>query len=795
MLRSILSRGIVALAVSCLILPGAFSASTIERVSLDDLGNEADDHSEDASISGDGRFVAFASTATNLVPGDAGGFKDIFVYDRAAGTIQRASVDDAGTGGDNGSDKPGISRDGLFVAFASTASNLVAGDMNGVSDIFVRDLLAGTTERVSVNDAGIEGNGGSWVPGISADGRYVVFVTGASNFAAGQGDVYVYDRQSGTIEEVCKNDVGVGGNGASFTPFISADGRFVIFGSYSTNLVTGDTNGVPDIFVFDRQSATIERVSVSDAGVEGNANCWNSPTISDEGRFAAFTSDASNLVADDLAMTLDAFVFDRQTKTIEMVSKDDLPVRNNAYHNASISADGRYVAFDAFDFSYASGDTNAKIDIILCDRQTGGYEVASLDELGFPAGGKHPALAGDGGCVAFKASAALVTGDSNLKTDIYASCGVMVVPTPTPTSTISETATESASHTPSGTATFTPTVTESGTRTPTCSETLTVTVTPTATLTFSESGTLTQTMTATPSATRSGTATQSASVTRTGTGTATPTVTAEETASATATASRSASATSTCTASLTASRSASATSTCTASLTLSCSATVTATPTVSLTVSETVTPSVTRTYSRTFTDTLSDTLTATLSPTRTQSSTISHTLSLSTTATASATPTYSDVDTATVTPTATRTVTPAVSPSLTPSASVTATTTASLPPTPLLTHTITLTATPLPLAIADVAAYPNPWNGAGEVYITFLLSAPAERLVISIYTVANRKVGERTLERVGGGSYARLGVDEGWCGRMGNGIYLFTVEVYEGSLLVDRKVGKIVVLR
>src|SRR5207247_1588614 len=196
------------------------------------------------------RFLAFASDATSLVPGDTNGNTDVFVHDRQTGTTERVSVDSAGHEGNGYSQQPAISADGRFVAFTSDATNLVPGDTNGVTDVFVHDRQTGTTERVSVDSAGNQGDrrsGNSLSrPAISAGGRFVAFASDATTLVPGDTngdvDVFVHDRETGTTERVGERAVerpfGVTG------PSLSADGRFVAFAS-RTLLFPGDTNGVP----------------------------------------------------------------------------------------------------------------------------------------------------------------------------------------------------------------------------------------------------------------------------------------------------------------------------------------------------------------------------------------------------------------------------------------------------------------------------------------------------------------------------------------------------------------------
>src|SRR5262249_38340734 len=234
-----------------------------ERVSLDSAGAQGNALSSDPAISGDGNFVAFVSGATNLVAGDGNGTLDVFVRGRASATTERVSVDSSGIEGNDASsdlDRPAISSDGRFVAFSSLATNLVAGDGNGKSDVFVRDRLNATTERVSVDSSGAEGNDFSQYPSISSDGRLVAVTSGASNLVPGDTnatvDVFVRDRQSAATERADVNWAGAEANALSSPyPSISGNGTFVAFHSFATNLVPADTNATTDIFVRIRVAA------------------------------------------------------------------------------------------------------------------------------------------------------------------------------------------------------------------------------------------------------------------------------------------------------------------------------------------------------------------------------------------------------------------------------------------------------------------------------------------------------------------------------------------------------------
>src|SRR6185369_14522481 len=235
-----------------------------ERVSVADGGAQANADSFNAAVSADGRFVAFESLASNLVASDTNARRDIFVRDRLGSATERVSVATGGGQANGDSFKPSISGDGRFVAFESLATNLVSDDSNGVRDIFVHDRQTGATERVSVSGAGVPGSRDSFNPSLSADGRFVAFESLATNLVGGDGngrrDIFIRDRQAGATERVSVATGGVEANGDSFHPSVNADGRFVAFESLATNLVAGDGNGRRDVFVRDVQGGATERV-------------------------------------------------------------------------------------------------------------------------------------------------------------------------------------------------------------------------------------------------------------------------------------------------------------------------------------------------------------------------------------------------------------------------------------------------------------------------------------------------------------------------------------------------------
>ncbi|MEV2237136.1 hypothetical protein [Micromonospora sp. NPDC049891] len=405
--------------------PAAATAAGTEWLSTA-LGGHAGDGASFAAVpSADGRYVAFTSTATNLVPGDTNHADDVFVRDRATGAIARVSLATGGGAGDGDSYLPAISADGRYVAFASTATNLVPGDANHAEDVFVRDRATGVTTRVSLAADGTEAEAGAGTPAISADGRYVAFVSTAplvSDDTNATSDVFVRDRVTGTTGRISVSATGGPAGGGGNDPAISADGRYVAFTSPAADLVPGDTNGQQDVFVRDRATGRTERVSVARHG--GSADDYSiSPAISADGRYVAFASAATNLVPGDTNRVTDVFVRDRLTGRTERVSaRPGSAPGGGASDRPTISADGRFVGFYSAATNLLPGDTNHVEDVFVRDRLTDRVERLSVTITGGqtdePSG--DPRLSADGRYLVFTSLATnLVPGDDNGDLDVY----------------------------------------------------------------------------------------------------------------------------------------------------------------------------------------------------------------------------------------------------------------------------------------------------------------------------------------------------------------------------------------
>jgi len=401
---------------------------------------EANNNSQDPAVNDNGQFIAFSSDAANLIGtgNDTNGFKDIFLYNKSTGTTSRVSLATSGTEADNNSQTPAISGNGRYIAFSSDATNLIGAgnDTNGVRDIFLRDRLANVTTRVSVDSGGVEADNNSQNPAISSDGRFIAFSSDATNLIGtdinGFRDIFIHDRLAGTTSRVSVATSGTAGDNNSETPSVSSDGRFIAFASDAANLLGagGDTNGFTDIFVRDRTTATTKRVSVSTASAEGN-NASTSPSISSTGQFIAFASDATNLLGagGDTNITGDIFFHDSGTAVTTRVSVGPAGLEaNSASLDPAISANGWLVVFSssATNLLGAGGDTNAVQDVFLFDRTTG--ITSRLSEAGDGTEANNnsqaPAISGDGLFSAFSSDAGNLLGagvDTNGFRDIFVS--------------------------------------------------------------------------------------------------------------------------------------------------------------------------------------------------------------------------------------------------------------------------------------------------------------------------------------------------------------------------------------
>jgi len=406
------------------------------RESLTETHGEANGDSGFPAVADNGAFLAFQSDAADVVPGDTNGTTDVFVRDRRgtpAFSTRRVSVASDGTQADGPSRRPSISDDGARVAFVSEATNLAPGDTNGAADVFVHDLLTGTTTRVSVATDGTQADGRTRdAVAISADGSRVAFVSEATNLAPGDtndaADVFVHNLLTGTTTRVSVATDGTQADGPTRDAVaISADGSRVAFVSEATNLAPGDTNGAADVFVHDLLTGTTTRVSVATDGTQADGEAYPEVALSRDGTTVAFTSDATNLVPGLEGEVTRVFVRRLDTGTTEVVSvPDGGGSADGDCGEPAVSETGRYVAFVCEATNLVPGDTNDVPDVFRRDRQTGRTERVSLGaddaEANGPAG--EPALSRNGLLVAFASLAdnllGAQSGDANGTWDVFA---------------------------------------------------------------------------------------------------------------------------------------------------------------------------------------------------------------------------------------------------------------------------------------------------------------------------------------------------------------------------------------
>ncbi len=396
------------------------------RVSVAPDGTEADGHSWAPAMSADGRFVAFEADATTLSSEDADNYKDIFVSDLRTGALELITRSPSGQPANGDSFGPSLSADGRYVAFTSPASNLVSGDTNGVLDAMVHDRLTGDTEVVSLTTVGVAAGVNSGAYSISGDGRRIAFFSFAANVVAGDTnnlpDIFVRDREAGTTERVDVATDGTQANAFASQAKISTDGRFVVFDSGASTLVPGDTNnGAADVFVRDLDLDRTERVSVATDGTEGNSSSQFG-AISADGRYVSYRSFSSNLVPNQEVATGHVYLRDRQLGTTERIDVTSAGEEAASVSNdTAISADGRYVAFYSFAKNVVPDDTTDGPDLFVRDRVTGATERISVGESGgSDSWSTTPSMSADGRYVAFRSAGSnLVLGDTNDVWDIF----------------------------------------------------------------------------------------------------------------------------------------------------------------------------------------------------------------------------------------------------------------------------------------------------------------------------------------------------------------------------------------
>jgi Tol biopolymer transport system component len=415
----------------------AQSPGVTTRASVSSAGEQADGSSFAPSVSEDGRYLAFASAASNLVPSDENGVIDVFVRDRLAETTERVSIATDGAEANGRSDAAKISRNGRFVAFQSAATNLIESDGNARDDVFVHDRDTGVTERVSRAIDGGDPDSTSLVDSISDDGRYIGFWSGASNLIDDDGngtwDSFVFDRETGTTERVSVQQNGLEApTGGTFSA-LSGDGRFVAFASSSQLTLAVKKEGKLSVFVRDRVAGITIRVSQSPSGFYESGDSAE-PSMSRDGRFVAYSSSSYQLTNLYLPWRRRIYVTDIETGETQLVALDfpnqDCPNARCARLDAgspSISADGRFVAFmsrsqQVMPANHVGRALQARV--YVADRLTGFLRRISVDPnhgVG-SACANRPAISGDGRVVAYHTNSDdLIVDDTNLAADVLVS--------------------------------------------------------------------------------------------------------------------------------------------------------------------------------------------------------------------------------------------------------------------------------------------------------------------------------------------------------------------------------------
>jgi len=312
-------------------------------------------YSESTSLSSDGRFVVFSSNATNLIPGVSG--LQIYVKDLVTGEVRLASSNSSGTAGNSTSWNPQITPDGRFVVFTSNATNLIPG-VSG-TQIYVKDLLTGEVRLASSNSSGTAGNSSSHSPQITPDGRFVVFDSNATNLIPGVSGTHIYvkDLLTGEVRLASSNSSGTAGNGFSYSPQITPDGRFVVFQSSSTNLIPG-VSGY-QIYVKDLLTGEVRLASSNSSGNAGNSFS-SSPQITPDGRFVVFWSSSTNLIPGVSGTQI--YVKDLLTGEVRLASSNSSGNAGNGPSTGpQITPDGRFVVFWSDATNLVSGASGTKL--------------------------------------------------------------------------------------------------------------------------------------------------------------------------------------------------------------------------------------------------------------------------------------------------------------------------------------------------------------------------------------------------------------------------------------------------
>ncbi len=432
----------VAVVTALILAMGVVPASSVavldhvvnaERLNVSSAGTQADHDlppstSYSLAATYDGRYVLFHSDATNLVGDDTNAKCDVFVRDRETGVTRRASLSSEGTQVDGHAYAHDISDDGRYIIFQSNVAGFVPGDTNGQADLFMRDLQSNTTTRVVMGVGGVQTNGGSYSADLSPNGRYLVFNSVATNLVAVDGngvrDVFMRDLESGETTLVSVSSEGTQTDVASTREArVSDDGRYVAFPSPATNLVSGDSNGVEDVFLRDVQAGTTTRISVDTTGVGGDYYSYD-VGMSSDGRYVCFTT-PNVLDSADTNIYADVYVRDTVNNTTTLASKGEGDaIGNQSSSRGVLSPDGEWIAFVSSATNLVAGDTNGKADVFVRNLQSGAIVRVSVNASGEGGDASAWCLAlGDDAAWAMFESAAtnLVPDDTNGMSDLFVS--------------------------------------------------------------------------------------------------------------------------------------------------------------------------------------------------------------------------------------------------------------------------------------------------------------------------------------------------------------------------------------
>jgi Tol biopolymer transport system component len=431
-----LAAGFTILGISAIGWPVMAGSPTTIRASVRTNGDQADDASNEAAISGNGRYVAFQSYADNLSTQDDDDSGDVFVHDRRTGKTKLVSIRPNGVAGDDHSTSPSLSSDGRFITFESAANTLSGRDNNLVTNVFVKDMVTGRLRLAGVRSDGDPANNSTFQPAISASGRFVAFTSNADNLPSGDSainQIYVHDLEGGTTRLISKRSNGTPGDASSSHPSMAASGQYVAFESAADNLSGVDDDGFDDVFVHDRETGATRLVSRRTNGDPATGNSSRTASISGNGRYISFESDADNLSGLDDDDHRSIYVRDMERGRTTLVS-----VRSNGDSgdhksgDASISADGRYVLFESRSTNLSNADSDAGgpdfplRDVFIHDRGMGRTRLLSIGHDGSPADQESGFTTGDGylsrtGVWAVFPSGAsyLVPNDTNGFSDIF----------------------------------------------------------------------------------------------------------------------------------------------------------------------------------------------------------------------------------------------------------------------------------------------------------------------------------------------------------------------------------------